>query len=141
MAPVLSATLTLSSWLPWNLKARRMGQKRAISLIQLPSVDFGTITRCGPVMPLNSCKKPRREIVCSVFPSPCKWQQGSPVRDAWRFPWKLDATCKAQRVPTKCPFRHSVHESDSTVSQDLVFARKRSELMPMEDLSKRMACA
>jgi hypothetical protein len=36
--------LTLSSGLPRNLTARKTGQKRRISFIQLPSVDFGATT-------------------------------------------------------------------------------------------------
>jgi hypothetical protein len=41
---------------PWNLTARMTGHHFLNSLIQLCSVDLGTITRCGPVMPRNSCR-------------------------------------------------------------------------------------
>lgn len=46
--------LTLSSALPWNLMVLMTGQKRLNSFIQLPSVDFGTMTMCGPLMPRYS---------------------------------------------------------------------------------------
>jgi len=41
---------------PWNLTARMTGHHLANSFIQLPSVDLGTMTRCGPVMPRYSCR-------------------------------------------------------------------------------------
>ncbi len=47
-------TLTRSSWLPWNLATRMTGQKRRNSLHQLPMVDLGTMTMCGPLMPRYS---------------------------------------------------------------------------------------
>mmetsp|Transcript_11440 Transcript_11440/g.23912 ORF Transcript_11440/g.23912 Transcript_11440/m.23912 type:complete len:217 (-) Transcript_11440:773-1423(-) len=59
-----------SSLLPWNLNARSDGHQRRISLHQLPSVDLGTATRCGPEMPRYSCRYPSSEMVWSVFPRP-----------------------------------------------------------------------
>mmetsp|Transcript_8046 Transcript_8046/g.19964 ORF Transcript_8046/g.19964 Transcript_8046/m.19964 type:complete len:224 (-) Transcript_8046:664-1335(-) len=58
------------SALPWNLNARIMGHQRLNSFIQLPSVDFGTTTMCGPVMPRYSFKYPSSEMVCNVLPRP-----------------------------------------------------------------------
>ena len=52
----LAGTPTRSSWLPWNLTARMTGHHLRNSLIQLCSVDLGTITMCGPWMPRNSCR-------------------------------------------------------------------------------------
>ena len=49
-------TPTRSSWLPWNLTARMTGHHLRNSLIQLCSVDLGTMTMCGPWMPRNSCR-------------------------------------------------------------------------------------
>jgi len=43
-----------SSWLPWNLTGRTMGHHLRNSFIQLWSVDLGTMTMCGPVMPRYS---------------------------------------------------------------------------------------
>jgi hypothetical protein len=40
----MGVRLTLSSGFPKNFTARKMGQKRAISFIQLPRVDFGATT-------------------------------------------------------------------------------------------------
>ena len=60
----------LASWLPWNLNGRIMGHQRLNSFIQLPSVDLGTTTMCGPVMPRYSLRYPRSEIVWSVLPRP-----------------------------------------------------------------------
>jgi len=62
---------TRSSALPMNLVARREGHQRLNSFIQLCSVDLGTMTMCGPLMPRYSCRYPSSEIVCSVLPSPC----------------------------------------------------------------------
>ena len=47
---------TRSSLAPWNLTARITGHHFRNSLIQLCSVDLGTMTRWGPVMPRNSCR-------------------------------------------------------------------------------------
>ena len=59
-----------ASRLPWNLNTLKTGHHLLNSFIQLPSVDFGTTTKCGPVMPRYSCKYPKSEIVWSVFPKP-----------------------------------------------------------------------
>jgi hypothetical protein len=61
---------TRSSALPWNFLVRITGQKRRNSFIQLPSVDLGTMTMCGPLMPRYSCRYASRLIVCSVLPRP-----------------------------------------------------------------------
>mmetsp|Transcript_598 Transcript_598/g.2314 ORF Transcript_598/g.2314 Transcript_598/m.2314 type:complete len:290 (+) Transcript_598:1952-2821(+) len=58
------------SALPWNLNARIIGHHRLNSFIQFPSVDFGTTTMCGPVIPRYSERYPSMEMVCSVLPRP-----------------------------------------------------------------------
>jgi hypothetical protein len=65
---------TRSSALPMNLVTRMQGVKRRNSLTQLPSVDFGVITMCGPVMPRLSYRYDTRLMVCSVLPRP--WRHG-----------------------------------------------------------------
>ena len=49
-----AAARTRSSALPWNLTALMTGHQRRNSFSQLCSVDLGTMTMCGPVMPRNS---------------------------------------------------------------------------------------
>eukprot|EP00955_Chlamydomonas_euryale_P076376 362630-Chlamydomonas_euryale.AAC.1 len=68
-----AAALTLSSALPMNLATLMTGAKRLNSLHQLPSVDLGTMTMWGPVMPRYSYRYATRLIVCSVLPRP--WNQ------------------------------------------------------------------
>ena len=52
--PHSPAPPTRSSLLPWNLTALMTGHQRLNSLSQLCSVDLGTMTMWGPVMPRNS---------------------------------------------------------------------------------------
>lgn len=67
---LLLQPLTLSSCLPWNLIVLMTGQKRLNSFIQLPNVLFGTITMCGPLMPLYSWRYATKLMVCNVLPRP-----------------------------------------------------------------------
>jgi len=52
LAFLLSArtTLTLSSLLPMKTTVRMVGHQRSNSFFQLLTVDFGTMTMCGPGM-------------------------------------------------------------------------------------------
>jgi hypothetical protein len=65
----VSRISSLSSLVPCSTTGRSEGHHLRHSFSQFESVDFGTITRCGPLTLCAHCPYPRIEIVCRVLPS------------------------------------------------------------------------
>lgn len=65
----------LSATDPWYSSVRMLGAQVCSSASQLGSTEEGHTMRKGPLMLRASTRNASTEMTCTVFPSPCTWQQ------------------------------------------------------------------